>query len=288
LEIKTRTKKILKENLYPEHIIDKIWRDLEQMKIYKDGKGVLTNVVEPNKSKDKENKKIAKEEIYGKNMNKAPASKNRNNTITNYFKPMDEKNKEEKIEIVQIAEKEGSSEVKETKKLYVSLPYINKKVNYQVKRLLKSNLKEEVIIVDKPINKTSTNTLSNVKDKIDKKDKSGVIYEITCNDCQKSYIGQTKQYLKDRLKQHASTVKLANKKQHDKTALSQHAVKERHHFNFQNTKILDTEANYYKRIIKESLYIQKNIDNVVNFKTDTNNISIAYNYNLKWMNGENK
>ena len=47
-------------------------------------------------------------------------------------------------------------------------------------------------------------------------------------------------------------------------------------FNFEGTRILDSEINCTKRKIKESLCILKNLDDCVNFKIDSENISDCY------------
>ena len=40
------------------------------------------------------------------------------------------------------------------------------------------------------------------KDKIKKEDLSNVVYKVNCQDCNYSYVGQTKRKLKTRLKKH--------------------------------------------------------------------------------------
>lgn len=50
------------------------------------------------------------------------------------------------------------------------------------------------------------NLLGNTKDKIDNLNKSG-IYKISCNDCDKIYIGQTKRSINTRFKEHVSHTK---------------------------------------------------------------------------------
>ncbi|KAI4468002.1 hypothetical protein MML48_2g00000902 [Holotrichia oblita] len=94
-----------------------------------------------------------------------------------------------------------------------------------------------------------------------------------CKDCNKCYIGQTKQYLKKRIYDHQYTVT------HNvtaETALSKHSKDRRHNFDFQNTKILKKENNYKKRLIYEMIYIKKD-ENAVNFRTDIDNLSVIYN-----------
>ena len=58
--------------------------------------------------------------------------------------------------------------------------------------------------------------------------------------------------------------------------MSIHAIDKEHSFDFEGVRILDYEKNWTKRKIKESLYILKNIDECVNFKLDSENISECY------------
>lgn len=69
------------------------------------------------------------------------------------------------------------------------------------------------------------------------------IYQIPCKDCNSSYIGQTKRHLCTRISEHEKSVKdnLIN------TGLLSHATKNKHNFNFNEAKILNTDINDYKR-----------------------------------------
>ena len=125
-------------------------------------------------------------------------------------------------------------------------------------------------------NKTLGNNIySKTKQKIATNDKSNVIYKIECSDCNKSYIGQTKNYLQNRLNKHKNDIKRGLQK----TALSSHAIENLHKFNFENTKILSQEENYNKRLFVEMAEILKH--NTVNFKTDINNLSQIYHNIIK-------
>lgn len=115
---------------------------------------------------------------------------------------------------------------------------------------------------------------SGIKDKIPPEKQSGVVYEIACSNCEKVYVGQTKQYLGERLKQHKKDAANIQSDRENKTALTQHIKEEGHNFNFNNVKILDRERTYSKRLISEMIFIRKN--NSVNFREDTNNLSKCY------------
>lgn len=119
------------------------------------------------------------------------------------------------------------------------------------------------------------NNYNRVKEKIPKMNRSDVVYKIPCSGgageiCGECYVGTTGRMMKDRMKEHAGD--LAKKIRH--TALVDHALDEGHFFDFQNVSILAHEPNYRKRMIKEGCHIS--IEDSVNYRTDTNNVSKLY------------
>ena len=108
------------------------------------------------------------------------------------------------------------------------------------------------------------------KDKDNLKLRSNVIYEISCKNCTKVYIGQTKKYMKKRIYEHKNN---CEPKQY--TALTKHQFDNCHRFNFDNIRILDNERSYKERITKEMLFINKNT-NSVNERSDVENLSIIF------------
>ena len=118
-------------------------------------------------------------------------------------------------------------------------------------------------------NKNKINNIyTKLKDKTDDNNKSSLVYSIPCKDCKLSYIGTTGNKLNIRLQQHRNDCKpkYAN---HNKTALSNHHFNTGHTFDFVNAKVLESEANFKKRLIAETLHIKKNKKTIVNFKTDS-------------------
>lgn len=112
------------------------------------------------------------------------------------------------------------------------------------------------------------------KDKIAKDKNINVVYEIPCGACEKSYIGETSQFLCKRLNQHKYNVRTKNI---SGTGLSQHAIEEGHVFDFDKTKILDKVTNSYTRLITETFYIKiRGDENVVNKQIDSANFKTAY------------
>lgn len=119
--------------------------------------------------------------------------------------------------------------------------------------------------------KTIGNLFTKLKDKTKKDFLSNVIYEVTCKTCPCKYIGQTKQYISKRLATHKRDCDYFK----DATALSNHTISTGHKFDFDNYRILNHESNYYKRIFKEMIFINKE-QNSINFQTDINNLNNIY------------
>lgn len=92
--------------------------------------------------------------------------------------------------------------------------------------------------------KKVSNLYSKLKDPIPKNLKSNVVYEIECADCHETYVGQTSQWLKNRMALHKSDIKTNN----PRCALSIHANKYSHKVDLENVKILDMTMNYRKRM----------------------------------------
>ena len=107
---------------------------------------------------------------------------------------------------------------------------------------------------------------------------SNVVYKIPCLDCEKCYVGQTTQWLKNRITQHKSDAKL-NKKS---CALAIHTNNEDHRFDFAEAEVLAMDQNRRRRLFKEMYHIKDG--DCVNFKTDTGNISCSYRYIFQLLN----
>ncbi|KAI8496080.1 hypothetical protein Bbelb_259220 [Branchiostoma belcheri] len=95
------------------------------------------------------------------------------------------------------------------------------------------------------------------KDKTPKEEKCGVIYHISCQGntnggpCRETYIGETERSLKTRFLEHRRPGSVASE-------VSQHIHIESpgHTVDLEGVRILDTEQDYFKRDIKEAIYIR--------------------------------
>ena len=146
---------------------------------------------------------------------------------------------------------------------YISIPYVNE-LSENLQKLFK---KYDINICHKNFNLLSKN-FSKLKAKTPMNKKSNIIYQIPCNNCSGIYIGQTSQYLENRLKSHKYDKK-------NKTALNNHERTKNHTFNFEKTKILKSENNKKKREFLEMIEIQKN-KNSINDKKDVDGLSKNY------------
>lgn len=113
-----------------------------------------------------------------------------------------------------------------------------------------------------------------LKDVVSKDNKSCLVYKIPCS-CNKTYVGQTKQKLKMRLRQHMNDCKPENIAKANKTALATHHFDTGHQFKFEEVVALDYENNFFKRNVSEMVHIQAS--DTVNFRSDTQGLSVVYN-----------
>ncbi|XP_039312235.1 uncharacterized protein LOC120359297 [Solenopsis invicta] len=111
------------------------------------------------------------------------------------------------------------------------------------------------------------------KDKNIKTECNNVVYKLNCNDCNASYVGQTKRKLKTRIKEHVNNIKFETAKI---SVISEHRLQQNHSINWENVKILDFEPNYHKRLISEMIHINEQ-KNGLTQKTDTELLDDCYN-----------
>lgn len=127
-------------------------------------------------------------------------------------------------------------------------------------------------------NKITRNIFSKLKDKTPNFHKSNVIYKIPCNNCDRIYVGQTKQLLQKRIYNHKRDCYHYNQNKKEKTALAGHHFDTGHVFDFNNTVILDHESNYQKRLFLEMVHINRE-KQAVNLKSDVQDLNKSY-FNL--------
>ncbi|KYN43562.1 hypothetical protein ALC56_01823 [Trachymyrmex septentrionalis] len=151
-----------------------------------------------------------------------------------------------------------------TQKSFFTIPYVN-------------TISERFTPIVNMFNCKLAFTIPNVLKKFIKrgKDRTSVVYRISCENCDVSYIGQTKRQLKTRLHEHVSDINISSK---SPSVISNHRMEENHNFkrdkmNIYKVDILDIEPSFNKRLISEMIHIKKH---GINRQNDTESLPEAY------------
>ena len=96
------------------------------------------------------------------------------------------------------------------------------------------------------------------KDKVSSDLKSHVIYEFKCSTCNSGYVGETRAHFKTRSCQHLGISPFTEKPLSScvVTVVTEHIKHNQCNSNLKDFKIIGAEKDYYKRLIKESLFIK--------------------------------
>lgn len=161
--------------------------------------------------------------------------------------------------------------------IYRSLTYIEG-LSEQVTKILKTYTNNTQIA--HKTNACLHNVFTKIKEKIPTNKRTDVIYEIPClgtgepdSTCKLSYVGQTKQFLEKRLKNHKNDLKKPTIS-FPKTAVVQHFHDLGHYPDFENARILGIQRHYSKRLTIEALNIYTH--NTYNQRRDVENIAAVY------------
>jgi predicted GIY-YIG superfamily endonuclease len=154
-----------------------------------------------------------------------------------------------------------------SKSIFISVPYV-KILFEKLKKLFSSYDMRLVGKANVPLKLT---VFSKTKDPVPLSLQSDVVYEVKCN-CEKVYVGQTKQFLRKRLNDHTYAVKRNNKKH---SALSKHAIEENHEIDISSARVLCKEQRFGKRLIREMIQIRKRPD-ALNTQQDCINLGTSY------------
>ena len=136
---------------------------------------------------------------------------------------------------------------------FTLLPYVSG-TSEKIARVLKSY---NVKVAHKPV-RTISSILTKPKDKVPKADRTNVVYKIKCNDCSKTYIGQTQRALKTRVKEHQKAVFNQDKN----SLIAEHCTNSNHNFDFDNTTVLDYAKNWNKRLLLEAFHSKGDVNSI--------------------------
>ena len=90
------------------------------------------------------------------------------------------------------------------------------------------------------------------KDKIPEDMKTGVVYQIQCGTCKKTYIGQTGRTLKHRVKEHKRALISHNA---NFSAGAEHTMRENHEITWDEARVIDGNDKWIQRCHLEGWYM---------------------------------
>ena len=123
---------------------------------------------------------------------------------------------------------------------HVTLPFVAGVTEAITRRIRKTG----VAVHSRP-HSTIRKLLVAPKDKDKPEDKCGVVYHLTCKDCNAQYVGETERALKKRLAEH----------KRDSSPVGEHVFAQKHHLEDKVT-ILDRESRWFERGVKEAIHIR--------------------------------
>ena len=98
----------------------------------------------------------------------------------------------------------------------------------------------------------------------------GIMYEVPCQDCGRTYIGETSRSLQERLKVHKYAVKIANMN----NSIAAHAWNHQHQVDWDSAKVKMFEQHLWKCKVLEAICIRETEEN--------NNLDCGLNMNQVW------
>ena len=100
--------------------------------------------------------------------------------------------------------------------------------------------------------------LTRPKDPIPPHRRDGIVYNIPCEGCDRSYIGETARPIKERITEHKRDVRL---RRTDNSAVAEHAWDNQHQPDWDGVQCLSQERHWYTRRVKEAINIRLNPNN---------------------------
>ncbi|KYN08455.1 hypothetical protein ALC62_00564 [Cyphomyrmex costatus] len=112
------------------------------------------------------------------------------------------------------------------------------------------------------------------KDLLPKEKKRNVVYKISCDSCDATYVGQTGRKLKTRINEHKNHI---NHNTNSQSVITKHRLEYGHDFKWDSVEVLDSERYLNRRLISECIHIHLQ-DNGLNKRNDTE--GLHHNYKL--------
>ncbi|XP_067205235.1 uncharacterized protein [Linepithema humile] len=155
----------------------------------------------------------------------------------------------------------------EDNKRFFVLPYANI-VSKKIKHITK---KYKFRLAHTIPNKLNT-FIKRHKDIAEKDSHNDIVYKISCNDCNVTYVGQSKRQLRTRVDEHRSSVRRGQN-----SVITEHCSRLNHNFDWDGAEICDIEHSYNKRLISEMIFIKRQLHGI-NVQSDTNSLPASYSH----------
>ena len=131
---------------------------------------------------------------------------------------------------------------------FATLPYVRGTSEAVGRILNKANIR----VAYKPVKKIK-DAIVHPKDPLKKEDRAGVVYRVSCDECDASYIGQTGRKLGDRLVEHRNSTS----RRPESSAVGLHSAETGHQIQWENVEILGRDAWENRRLIREAIHIKR-------------------------------
>ncbi|UYV76051.1 hypothetical protein LAZ67_13002332 [Cordylochernes scorpioides] len=136
---------------------------------------------------------------------------------------------------------------------FITLPFINQKFARNLTNIFKKY--EKIKIAWKPCNTISQYLNQHKNTQLT--ERAGLIYEVKCEKCDQSYLGQTSRTLKERMENHKYALKCDRIQN---SALVEHRRDTGHNkFNLENPRTLDYEKKLLQKTVQRSLFHPKDL-----------------------------
>ena len=175
-------------------------------------------------------------------------------------KKIEEKKKMQKV----------TTKKKEKNKAHVIIPYVQG-TSERMKRVFKQH---KIGTTFRPKNKISQ-MIVHPKDQICKEEKCGVVYQISCQNCDSVYIGETGRKLNIRITEHRKdyetsakpgvstrAIRTSSASEIHKSAITDHMLQRNHLPNWKDIKVLAQDEEMNSRKIRESIWIRSKENNM--------------------------
>ena len=129
----------------------------------------------------------------------------------------------------------------------ISIPYVP-----GVSDAIARNIRKAGVTVHMKPSNTIRSRLVRPKDKVDKMEQSGCVYQIKCDDCDSNYVGETSRRLSERISEHHRS----------SSPVGHHVQYNKHSFSSDSVSILHKEQDWFRRGVAEALKIEEQSPNL--------------------------